>query len=132
MWQVVEKDAGNDWAPVRYYDKALTRFEIHADAVKAALEYLTDRNCNNALTADEKTSAAEVFMMTENGVLFGILDGVEWYLTYPKNGPPSKTDPSQPSYLKGENVKDARYFGLEGKAQVAVRALPGTKSGTPD
>lgn len=123
LYQVVEKDVGSDWQPVRYYDKALTRFETQADAVKAAVDYLTDRNCNNALTADEKLAAAEVFMMTNKGVLLGILDGQEWFMQYPKNGPMKD---GQPSYMKGENVKELNYFALEGKAQVAVRELPGS------
>lgn len=123
LYQVVEKDIGSDWAPVRYYDRALTRFETQEEAVKAAVEYLTDRNCNNALTADEKLAAAEVFMMTKNGVLFGILDGAEWYLHYPKDGPVRN---GVVAYHKGEPVKDGNYFALEGKAQVAVRELPGS------
>jgi len=58
----------------------------------------------------------------------GILDGKEWYMEYPKNGPLSKKKENlgQPLYKKGEVVNDTRYFALEGKAQVAVRELPGT------
>lgn len=123
LYQVVEKDVGSDWQPVRYYDKALTRFETQEDAIQAALDYLTDRNCNNALTADEKLAAAEVFMMTDEGALLGMLDGKKWFLQYPKNGPIKN---GAVSYSKGDNVKDPNYFALEGKAQVAVRTLPGS------
>jgi hypothetical protein len=127
LYQVVEKDdIGTDWAPVRYYDRALTRFDTQEAATKAAVDYITERNCNNALAAAEKLDASEVFMMTKQGVFLGILDGKEWYMTYPKDGPPSKEDPSQPTYKKGENVKDVKYFALAGKAQVAVRELPGS------
>ena len=117
-FQVVEKDdIGIDWAPVRYYDKALTRFETQEAAMKAAVDYITERNCNNALAAAEKEPASEVFMMTEQGAFLGVLDGKKWYMQYPKDGK---------GYSKGENVKDTTYFALAGKAQVDVRELPGS------
>jgi hypothetical protein len=128
-YQVVEKDdIGIDWAPVRYYDRALTRFETQQTAMKAAVDYITERNCNNALAAAEKLDASEVFMMTKKGVFLGVLDGKEWYMEYPKNGPPSKKkeDLGEPTYKKGEVVNDTKYFALAGKAQVAVRELPGS------
>jgi len=59
-YQVVEKDdIGTDWAPVRYYDRALTRFETQGAAMKAAIDYITERNCNNALASAEKLSASD-------------------------------------------------------------------------
>lgn len=125
LYQVVEKNIGSDWAPVRYYDRALTRFETQTEALRAAVDYITDCNCNNALTAAEKLNSAEVFMVTDKGVLLGVLDGEEWYLTYPKNGPLNK-ETGEPSYQTGDVVKDTSYFALEGKAEVAVRKLPGS------
>lgn len=110
-FQVVEKgDFGTDWALVRYNDQALSRFDTEADAIKVAVDYITDRNCNNALAKAEKKNAIEAFMMTEKGCYLGILDGEDWYLTNRHN----------------EVVKDAKYFELEGKTQVAVRPVPGT------
>lgn len=123
LYQVVEKDGSSDWSLVRYYDKALTRFETEEAALKAAIDYLSNCNCNNSLTADEKLASAEAFMMTEKGALLGILDGKEWYMQYPKDGP---TKEGSVSYKKGENVTDLRYYGLQGKSQVAVRTLPGS------
>ncbi len=110
-YQVVEKDDfGTDWAPVRYYDKALTRFETEEEATTAAVDYITDRNCNNALTAAEKRNAVEAFMMTKKGAFLGKLDGKNWYM----------------EDRHKEIVTDKRYFELEGKTEVAVRTLPGT------
>jgi len=109
-FQVVEKDDyGTDWAAVRYNEKALTRFESEEEAVKAAFEYITDRNCNNALTKAEKRNAVECFMMTKEGCFLGILDKEPWYMLDRHN----------------ESV-DAKYYELEGRTQVAVRPLPGT------
>ncbi len=130
LYQVVEKDdIGIDWAPVRYYDRALTRFETKEAAILAAIDYITERNCNNALAAAEKLGASEVFMMTKNGVFLGVLDGKNWYMEYPKNGPPDRSDPNDPDkllYEKGDPIMDDKYFLLAGKAKVSVRPLPGT------
>lgn len=123
-WQVVEKDGyGTDWAPVRYTDRALMKFASKDDAMKAATDYLNGRNCDNALTADEKRANIEAFMMTENGCFLGILDGKQWYLTYQKDIRDRKTNEV---YAKGSPVKDMKYFELEGKTEVMVRQAPGT------
>ena len=122
LWQVVEKDDfGTDWAAVRYHTAALNRFETEEQALKAARDYVTDRNCNNALTRDEKLSGAEAFIMTDNGCFLGVLDNEEWFLTYPKDIKTAKVDVS-----KGDPVKDKSFYMLEGKTEVAVRKVPGT------
>lgn len=123
LYQVVEKDSfGTDWQPVRYYDKALTRFDDEQSARQAAIDYVTDRNCNNALTKEEKLQAAEVFMMTDDGVFLGVLDRTPWYMTYPRDTMSSTKE----ACTKGDVVKDRKYFGLEGKTEVSVRTIPGT------
>jgi len=123
-FQVVEKDDfGTDWAPVRYNEKVLQRFETQEEAIKAASEYVTDRNCNNALAKEEKLNAIEVFMLTDEGCYLGDLDKEAWFLTYPKDIVDKQ---GNIKYAKGDNVKDVKFFMLEGKTQVAVRPLPGT------
>jgi hypothetical protein len=119
LYQVIEKDdIGTDWAPVRYSDRrTLTRFPNIEDAQKAAIDYVTDRNCNNALAPSEKAHALEVFMLTEQGVFLGVLDGKDWYMKHPKNGP---------KHQKGDIVNDLSYFELNGLTQVKVRPIPGT------
>ena len=127
-YQVVEKDGyAMDWAPVRYNEKALTRFEDQASALKAAVAYITDRNCNNALTPDEKLSQFECFMQTEQGLFLGNLDAKPWYLNYPKNIV-GKNDNNEvvTKHAKGDPIKDTKFFLLDGKTEVAVRILPGT------
>jgi len=111
LFQVVEKpDYGTDWALVRD-DKRNTadRFETREIAMNAAIVYITDLNCNNALTKAEKRGAIEAFMLTDNGCLLGVLDGENWYMT-DRHGHPV----------------NEKYFELEGKMQVAVRPVPGT------
>lgn len=126
FFQVVEKENyATDWQPVRYYDKALTRFDSEEKAFQAAVDYITDRNFNNAMTKEEKMAASEVFMQTEEGFLFGVLDGQNVYLTYPKNIP-NRDDKTVIAHYKGDIVKDRKFFTLDGKAEVAVRRLPGT------
>ncbi len=111
QWQIVEKDDfGTDWALVRYQSYALDRFDTEEAAIQKAEEYITDRNCNNALTKSEKFSGSEVFMMTKKGCFLGVLDGEPWYL-YDR---------------KKEPVSDTKYFELQGKTQVTVRNVPGT------
>lgn len=110
-YQVVEKDDfGTDWHQVRYDAYAMRRFETEEEAIEAATRYLTDVNCNNSLTADEKKSGAEAFMLTDDGCFMGVLDGKDWYLT-DRHGKP---------------VTDRNYWELEGKIQVDVRTVPGT------
>ncbi len=127
-FQIVEKDDfGTDWAAVRYGNRVLTRFSTKDEAQKEAIAYLTDRNCNNALTADEKRNNIEAFMMTDEGCLLGILDGKTWYLTYPKDVIGKDGNGNQiVKYAKSTNVKDKTWFELEGRTEVAIRLLPGT------
>ncbi|MHA2279487.1 MAG: hypothetical protein ACXAC5_01160 [Promethearchaeota archaeon] len=116
-YQVVEKDDyGTDWAQVRYQAYAMERFDTREEAVAAAQRYLTELNCNNALTKDQKLSGAEAFMLEADaegkvtGCFMGILDGEKWYLTD----------------RQGKPITERSYFELEGKAEVAVREVPGT------
>jgi len=126
-YQVVEKGSiATDWGLVRYNEKALARFENQADAIKAATEYLTDKNCNNALTADEKALHFEYYMLTEQGAFLGILDGKPWFLTYPKDIVGKKDGEVVTLHAKGEPVKDPEFQMLEDKTVVAVRVLPGS------
>ena len=110
-YQIVEKDDyGTDWALVRD-DRRNTadRFETPEDAFVAASHYLTDLNCNNALTKAEKRGAIEAFMITKEGCYLGVLDGEDWYMTDRHDKP-----------------VDEKYFELEGKTRVAIRPVPGT------
>ncbi len=129
LFQVVEKDMGGDWHPVRYYDRALTRFETEKEATQAAVDYVTDRNCNNALAKDEKQAASEVFMVTKTGCFLGMLDKEPWYMLYPKDIISRKIEIGEPpkiEHTKGDVVADRTYFQLEGKTEVAVRTIPGS------
>lgn len=134
QWQVVEKeDFGTDWAPVRYHNAATKRFSTEAEAMEVAMDYVTDVNVRNALAAGEKEDAAEAYIMTKDGVFLGFMEqgGKQsaWYMKYYKDA--VGKDPNDRSKTvvvakKGDNVKDAKYYKLEGKTQVAVRTLPGT------
>ena len=123
MWQVVEKQGIYEWSMVRYYDKALSRFPTEEAATKAAHDYLTERNCNNALTKEEKLGSFEVFMDTPEGIFLGNLDGKPWYLKHPKD---INDEKKQVFVSKGDVVKDKKFFLLNSKTEVAVRVLPGT------
>lgn len=122
-WQVIEKDSfGTDWHQVRYQAYAMQRFDTQEEAIDAAKRYLTDINCNNALTKDEKLSGAEAFMiLKDDGCFMGVLDGEDWYLKYAKD----TKDSSKVACCKGDKVKDAKYYMLEGKTEVDVREVPG-------
>lgn len=124
-FQLVEKDDyGTDWAAIRYSDRGLDvlqRFDTEEDAIKIAKKYLTERNCDNALTKEEKLNSVEAFIMTKEGCFLGVLDGADWYLTYPKD-----IVGKGGNHVKGDIVQDLKFFMLEGKTQVAVRPLPGT------
>jgi len=127
-WQVVEKEAnGVDWSAVRYEAYAVGHFNTEQEARVAASKYLTEVNCNNALTVGEKQFAAEAYMATDDGCFLGVLDGTEWYMTYPKDVR-GKDDEGNTTVLhqKGERVKDTKYFELDGKTEVTVRKVPGT------
>lgn len=124
MWQVVEKDNGtnSEWSLVRYYDKAFARISTEAEALKHAKDYVTDRNCNNALTKDEKLNSVEVFMDTPSGIYLGNLDNKEWLLTYPKDILDKEKNVLHP---KGSVVKDKKYYFLADKTEVTIKKLPG-------
>ena len=110
-WQVVEKSGfGTAWDLVRYNENALQRLPTQDDAMKVAKQYLTEVNCNNALTKDEKRNQVEAFMMTDEGCYLGCLDGEEWFMLD----------------RKGQAVKDLTYFELNDKAEVKVREIPGS------
>lgn len=123
-WQIIEKDDfGTDWHPVRYEDRAIARFDNKADAEAEARQYLTSNNCNNALTKDEKLNNVEMFMLDDQGVYLGELDGESWYMTYPKDIKDKKGDVE---FTKGEIIQNKKFFLLEGKTEVSVRTIPGT------
>lgn len=131
-WQIIEKgDFGVDWAQVRFSGKQShligTKLESEEVAVKAAVDYITDLNCDNALTPDEKLNNLECFMVTAHGVYLGVLDGDPWYMKYPKDIVGKLEDGSTGVlHHKGETVQDKSFFLLEGKTEVAVRKIPGT------
>lgn len=109
-WQIVEKDDfGTDWSLVRYDDRAVMAFDDNASALKSARHYITNRNCNNALTKEEKRAAVECWMKTSTGIFLGELDGKDWYLLD----------------REGKHVNE-KYYELQGKTQVAVREVPGS------
>jgi nitrogen-specific signal transduction histidine kinase len=122
MWQVVEKENYSEWALVRYYDKALSRISTEQEAITQAKAYITDRNCNNALTKDEKLNSVEVFMDTDNGIFLGVLDNKDWFLTYPKD---ILDKDKNVVHKKGSVVKDKKYFFLTDKTEVTIKKLPG-------
>jgi hypothetical protein len=127
-WQVVEKESnGVDWAQVRYNAYALGPFDTPEEAKIAAKKYLTDLNCENALAAAEKQASAEAYMDTEDGIFLGVLNGKDWYMTYPKEVRGKDPDGKvKILHQKGETVKDRSYYEIEGKTEVSVRKLPGT------
>ncbi len=124
LYQVVEKETfGTDWSLVRYDAYAMQKFDNEADAKVAAMRYLTQINCENSLTKDEKLNSVEAFMMTEKGCFLGTLDQKPWYMTYPKD---IKGKDAGVKYAKGDIVSDTKFFMLEGKTEVKVRPVPGT------
>lgn len=128
-YQVVEKDDfGTDWHQVRYDVYAMERFDTQEDATKAAKEYLTTVNCNNALTKEEKRSGLEAYMFIEGeGCFLGCLDGEDWFLDYRQNVTGKLEDGTKGViHEKGDLVMKPPYFELEGKAEVAVREVRGT------
>ncbi len=137
-WQVIEKSVGSDWSLVRNDREVLDRFDSTESAQKAAIKYITDRNCNNALTREEKLRSVECFMIMNDAIFLGILDGEEWYMIYPKDiknknvksndrGVVNNKDEDDTIvHAKGDRVKDPKFFLLEGKDEVSVRAVPGT------
>ena len=132
-YQVVEKDDfGTDWHQVRYGAYATGRFDTIDKALEAATRYLTDVNCNNSLTAAEKMGGSEAFMLMKDdedkvtGCFMGVLDGKDWYITYPKDISKMVKGEMQVLHKKGDPIKDEKWYELEGKTQVTVRPVPGT------
>jgi hypothetical protein len=127
-FQVVEKDDfGTDWHQVRYQAYAMERFDTEEAATDAAKKYLTEVNCNNSLTKEEKRSGAEAFMMLKEGAFMGVLDGDDWYLDYPKNMTGKLPDGTMGIlHEKGAFITDPKHFELQGKIEVSVRPVPGT------
>lgn len=141
-WQVIEKSVGSDWSLVRNDREVLDRFNTEESAKAAAIKYINGRNCENALTKDEKKYNFECYMQMNGAIFLGVLDGEEWYLTYPKdvrnknvrtndrilvNG---KDDDDNIVHSKGDRVtnpKDSAVsWALENKDEVSVRPVPGT------
>ena len=111
LYQVVKKAPVGDWEQVRYQAYALEKFEDEQTAFDVAKRYLTEVNCNNPLTKDEKMAHIDSFMMTKEGCYLGVLDGHDWYMTDVKTK---------------IVITDTKYYRLEGKSEVAVRQVPGT------
>jgi len=109
-YQIVEKDDyGTDWALVRSNTLKDLSYDTEAEALSAAKQYLTERNCDNALAKSEKLKSSEAFMNTKSGCLLGTLDGSDWYFEDPRG-----------------NKVDTCYYELQGKTEVKVRPVPGT------
>ncbi len=124
LWQVVEKDsAGTDWHLVRYETRALERIETEEAALVVAREYLTNVNCNNSLTKDEKRNGFEAYMMDDKGCFLGTLDGEEWYLTYQKDITGRQAG-SGVTHRKGDIINDPKHYEILDRAEVAVRIIP--------
>jgi len=126
-FQVLEKDDfGTDWHQVRYGSYAMEKFDTEELAMVAASRYLTDVNCNNSLTAAEKKTGSEAFMITDKGCFMGVLDGKDWYITYPKDIMKSVAGKMTTVHAKDDPIKDDKYYELEGKTQVTIKPIPGT------
>jgi len=110
-WQVVEKaNFDVDWHLVRYDLEALDHFTSKDDAMAAAKKHITKLNCDNALTKEEKKNSVEAFMFIDTQVYLGELDGKAWFLLD----------------KHGKIICDPKHYQLDGKAQIAVREVPGT------
>lgn len=126
-WEVVEKgNFGLAWSPIRYGAYSVPQFTTKEEALKVAQEFLTKNNCDNPLTKDEKFSNARYYMMTDTGCYLGILDGVDWYATYPKEITSNKDGVLKVIHNKGDVIKDQKWYELENKSVVTVREVPGT------
>lgn len=125
MYQVVEKGMGVDWSLVRYAANALDKIRSKDEASKVAKAYLTNRNFNNVLTVDEKFRNLEAFMMTEDGLLLGVLDGKDQYMTYPKDVYGRNEQKTQVIHQKGEKILDRTYYQLQSMTEVSVKEVPG-------
>ena len=124
-FQIVEKDGmAVDWAMPRP-DYTTVHFTDKDEAIKNARRYVTERNFDNALAAAEKETSAEMFMMDDQGVYLGELDGKSYYMRYKKNELDRK-DRTKVLHKTGDVVQDKTYFELENKGEVVVREVPGT------
>lgn len=123
-YQVVEKEAfGTDWAPARFGDLAVMKYDNASEANKAARQYVTNLNVDNALTAASKLEGLEAYFLDSTGIFLGVLDGKDWYLQYPKDVQ-DRNDRTKIAFRKDDFVQDKTYYILEGKREVAVREVP--------
>lgn len=107
---VAERGVGVAWQQVRYNNASIKQFDTEEEAFKAAKDYITSINIDNALTAEQKPASAEIYMMDEKGAFMGVLNGKDCYfMDRHKN-----------------IVSDKNAFELDGKAEIAVKVVPGT------
>ncbi|MFA6088618.1 MAG: hypothetical protein WC755_02025 [Candidatus Woesearchaeota archaeon] len=127
-WQVIEREGVTSGWSVPRTPYAIEQFNSKAEALVAARKYVTELNVDNALASGEKETAAEVFLVDDVGCYLGDLDGKPWYMKYKKDVTVKDSSSGEKKTLHktGEIVKDATYFELDKKGEVAVREVPGT------
>lgn len=107
MFQVEEREGqGSHWELVKMGNNILTpvqRIPTKKAAVEIAKQYVSELNFDNALTADEKVKSFDAYLMDDNGVFLGNLDGKDVYLKD-----------------KDSVVKDVNYYMLSDKVEVRV------------
>ena len=125
-WQIVEREGVMSGWSVPRTSKTVEQFDSEEAALKVARDYVTEVNVDNALTAGEKESSAEVFLKDATGIYLGHLDGNAWYMKHKKDLY-KDVDGQRVTVSKlGDIVQDTNYYELEKKGQVAVREVPGT------
>jgi len=125
-WQIVEREGVMSGWQVPRTPETSEQFGNEEDAVKVARKYVTEVNVDNALTAGEKESSAEVFYKDATGVYLGHLDGQPWYMKHKKDLYKEIDGKRTVVHTAGEVVQDTNYYELEKKGEVAVRKVPGT------
>lgn len=111
MWQVVEKQSNaTDWTLPRTTYR-VERLATLKEAAETAERYLTELNGDNALTVEDKNRSFEAFMVTDEGILLGNLDGDRWLL----------------ANSKGQLITNLDHRLLEGKTEVRIREMAGRK-----
>ena len=125
-WQIVEREGITSGWSVPRTPKTVEQFDSEEKALKIAREYVTEVNVDNALAAEEKEPAAEVFLKDATGIYLGDLDGSPWYMRHKKDTYKEVDGEKVIVHKVGEVVQDPGYWELEKKGEVAVRQVPGT------
>lgn len=124
-YQIIEREGSNSvWSVPSGHDRS-RHFDTEEEAIKAAKQYVTEVNMDNALASSEKESAAELFFMDNKGAYLGTVDGEDVYMEYKRNLSDPR-DRTKTVHAQGETVKDTTYYELEHKGEVQVRVVPGT------